>query len=121
MGRATTANFFDVLGVRPVAGRIFTEDEDRTGAPVAIISYALWQRRYAGSADVINRDILINGLKSTIIGVMPRDFAFRDREMDFWIPIHFLAGRPGRPRFALPQCGGAPQSRACRWHRRART
>src|SRR6185369_2298165 len=88
MGRAATANFFDVLGVKPVAGRVFTEDEDRTGAPVAVISYALWQRRYAGSVDVINRDILINGLKSTIIGVMPREFAFRDREMDFWIPIH---------------------------------
>jgi putative ABC transport system permease protein len=62
---------------------------------VAIISYAFWQRRYAGSADVINRDILINGLKSTIIGVMPRDFAFRDREMDFWIPIHLSPANLG--------------------------
>ena len=95
MGRATTANFFEVLGARPVAGRLFTEDEDRTGAPVAIISYALWQRRYAGSVDVINREILINGLKSTIIGVMPREFAFRDREMDFWIPIHLSPANLG--------------------------
>ena len=53
VGRSTTANFFDVLGVRPMAGRVFTEEEDRTGAPVAMISYALWQRRYAGSAGVI--------------------------------------------------------------------
>ena len=89
VGRAATANFFDVLGVRPVAGRCFTEDEDRTGAPVAIISYALWQRRYAGDLGVVNREILINGLKYTVIGVMPRDFAFRNRKMDFWIPIHF--------------------------------
>jgi predicted permease len=89
VGRATTANFFDVLGVRPIAGRIFTEDEDRVGAPVAVISYALWQRRYAGAPGVINRDILINGLKYTITGVMPREFAFRDRDMDFWIPMHF--------------------------------
>jgi putative ABC transport system permease protein len=87
-GRSVTANFFPVLGVSPVVGRVFTEEEDRTGAPVAVISYALWQRRYAG-ASVVDREILINGQKNTIIGVMPRDFAFRDREMDFWIPIHF--------------------------------
>jgi putative ABC transport system permease protein len=89
VGRATTANFFGVLGVKPAAGRAFTEDEDRTGAPVAVISYALWQRRYAGDPGVLNREILINGLKFTITGVMPREFAFRNREMDFWIPMHF--------------------------------
>jgi predicted permease len=88
VGRSATSNFFDLLGVKPLAGRAFTEDEDRTGAPVAIISYALWQRRYAGAPGVINREILINGLKNTIIGVMPRDFAFRDRKRDFWTPIH---------------------------------
>src|SRR5260370_37705040 len=89
VGRAATPNFFDVLGVKPVAGRCFTEDEDRTGAAVTVISYALWQRRYAGDPSVVNREILINGLKYTVIGVMPRDFAFRNRKMDFWIPIHF--------------------------------
>ncbi len=89
VGRAATANFFDVLGVKPSIGRTFTDDEDRTGAPVAIISDALWQRRYAGDPAVVNREILINGLKYTIVGVMPRDFAFRNRKMDFWIPIHF--------------------------------
>jgi putative ABC transport system permease protein len=89
VGRAVTPNFFDVLGVRPMAGRMFTVDEDRTGAPVAVISYALWQRRYAGDASTVNREILINGQKYLIIGIMPRDFAFRMREMDLWIPIHF--------------------------------
>jgi putative ABC transport system permease protein len=89
VGRAATANFFEVLGVRPSVGRTFTEDEDRTGAPVAIISDALWQRRYSADPSIVNREILINGLKYTIIGVMPRDFAFRNRKMDFWIPIHF--------------------------------
>ena len=56
-----------------------------------MISYALWQGRYGGDPGVINRDILINGLKATVIGVMPRDFAFRNREMAFWTPIHFSA------------------------------
>jgi putative ABC transport system permease protein len=89
MGRATTANFFDVLGVQPATGRVFTEDEDRIGAKVAVISHGLWQRRYAGDPGVLNRPILINGGKFTIIGVMPRDFAFRSRDLDFWIPIQF--------------------------------
>jgi putative ABC transport system permease protein len=91
VGRSTTSNFFEVLGVKPLAGRVYTEDEDRTGAPVIIISYALWQRRYGGDLGVINREILINGLKNTIIGVMPRDFAFRDRKRDFWAPIHLAS------------------------------
>jgi predicted permease len=92
VGRRVTANFFAVLGVSPIAGRVFTEDEDRTGAPVVLISYGLWQRRYAGSADAVNRDILINGLKYSIAGIMPRDFAFRNRAMDVWVPMHFSPG-----------------------------
>ncbi len=91
IGRRVTANFFPVLGVTPIAGRIFTEEEDRVGAPVVMISYALWQRRYAGSPDAVNRDILINGLKYSIIGIMPRDFSYRAREMDVWVPAHFSA------------------------------
>jgi putative ABC transport system permease protein len=89
LGRAVTPNFFDVLGVQPMAGRMFTGEEDRTGAQLAVISYALWQRRYAGDTTAIDREILINNQKYTIIGIMPRDFAFRDRLLDFWIPIHF--------------------------------
>jgi len=88
LGRLVTANFFSVLGVRPAAGRTFTEVEDRTGAPVALISYALWQRRYAGSADTLNRDLLINGQRYNVIGIMPREFAFRDRAVELWVPIH---------------------------------
>jgi putative ABC transport system permease protein len=60
---------------------------------VAVISHALWQRRYAGDANAVNREILINGEKYFVIGIMPRDFAFRDRERDF--PHSLFAGRPG--------------------------
>src|ERR1019366_911446 len=55
LGRAVTPNFFDVLGVQPMAGRMFTGEEDRTGAQVAVISYALWQRRYAADTTAIDR------------------------------------------------------------------
>ena len=89
LGRRVTANFFSVLGVAPVAGRTFTDEEDRTGAPVTLISYRVWQRRYQGDPAVIGTDIVMNGSRRTIVGVMPQSFVFRDREMDFWTPISF--------------------------------
>src|SRR5215510_5391893 len=57
LGRAVTANFFSVLGVPPMIGRSFTEDEDHNGAPVVVISYGLWQRRYGGDPAVIGKAI----------------------------------------------------------------
>jgi putative ABC transport system permease protein len=89
LGRRVTANFFSVLDVRPILGRTFTEEEDRTAAPVAIISYGLWQRRYGGDPTVVGTSILMNGSAMTVIGVMPQTFVFRSREIDFWAPIQF--------------------------------
>ncbi len=94
MGRAVTPDFFSVLGAKPLIGRTFTGEEDRTDAPVAIISYGLWQRRYAGELSALNRKILINGAPRVVIGIMPADFALRGRH-DFWIPIHFQAADLG--------------------------
>ncbi len=88
-GQAVTANLFSVLGVTPLIGRTFSDEEDRDGAQVVVISYGLWQRRYQGNPSRINQPILLNGTRYTILGVMPRDFVFRDRERDFWVPIHF--------------------------------
>src|SRR6516164_1388833 len=59
-GFATTSNFFSILGVHPIIGRTFTEAEDRDDAHVAVISYRLWQRRYAGAPEIINRTILLD-------------------------------------------------------------
>jgi putative ABC transport system permease protein len=87
-GFATTPNFFSVLGVRPIIGRAFTEAEDRDDAHLAVISYGLWQRRYAGAPDIINRTILLDGANYQVIGVLARDFVFRERRRDFFIPIH---------------------------------
>jgi putative ABC transport system permease protein len=87
LGRRVTANFFDVLGVRPLLGRTFTEEEDRTLQRVTIIGYALWQARYNGDRAVIGKSIMMSGEPYTIIGVMPRSFVFRNRDMQFWTPI----------------------------------
>jgi putative ABC transport system permease protein len=88
-GQAVTPNLFSVLGVSPLLGRTFTEQEDRDGAQVVLISYRLWQSRYSGDPSQINKPIQLNGTRYNVIGVMPRDFVFRDQERDFWIPIHF--------------------------------
>jgi putative ABC transport system permease protein len=93
LGRAVTANFFGVLQVAPILGRTFTDEEDRADAPIVVISYGLWQRRYGGDPSVVSRTLTMNGLKRTIIGVMPRGFAFRDREIDYWVPMYFTPQR----------------------------
>ncbi len=88
-GQAVTANFFSVLGVAPLVGRTFTEQEDQDGAQVVVISYGLWQRRYMGDPKQIDKPILLDGRKFSVIGVMPRDFVFRDQLRDIWVPINF--------------------------------
>ncbi|MGH9456701.1 MAG: ABC transporter permease, partial [Thermoanaerobaculia bacterium] len=63
------------FGVRPLHGRSFTEAEDAPGAaPVALLSYGLWQRRFGGRADAVGSSIVADGTAVTIIGVMPRSF-----------------------------------------------
>jgi putative ABC transport system permease protein len=89
LGRGVTSNFFSVLGVPPMLGRTFTEDEDKTAAQVTLISYGLWQRRYAGNPAIVGSEITMNGSKRTVIGVMPRGFVFRNRNIDYWVPIQF--------------------------------
>ena len=87
LGRRVSQNFFDVLGVRPAIGRTFTEEEDRTSAPVILISDGLWRRRYGGDRAILGRTILMSDNRYEIIGVMPPGFVFRSREIDYWAPI----------------------------------
>ena len=89
VGRRVTSNFLSVLGARPMLGRFFSEDEDLQNAPVAVISYRLWQRRYSGDSSMVGKTITLNDAKVTVIGVMPRAFVFRNREIDVWLPASF--------------------------------
>ena len=88
-GRQVTANFFSVLGVRPVLGRAFTEVEEQTKSPVAVISYSLWRHRYGGDPQLAGKQILMDGRKVTVLGVMPEDFALVRRDVAYWMPISF--------------------------------
>src|SRR5262245_41764477 len=92
LGRRVTANFFGVLDVKPLIGRTFTDEEDRTGAPVAVISFGLWQRRFGGSQSAVGSGMTMNGAARTVIGVMPADFSFRSEAgnpIEFWTPMQF--------------------------------
>ena len=75
-GSFVSWNLFDLLGVAPALGRSFVVDDERAGAaPVALVSYTLWQQRYAGDPSILGRTIVINGTARTIVGVMPRALA----------------------------------------------
>src|SRR5882724_2423717 len=74
---AITRGLIDTLGVQPAQGRNFTAEEDRNGGPnVALISYGLWQRAFGGEDKIIGKPIQVNSQSTTVVGVMPRDFAF---------------------------------------------
>jgi putative ABC transport system permease protein len=88
--RKATASLWSVLGVKPLIGRVFTEEEDEKGALVVVISHGLWQRRYGGSPDVLGRKITVNDSPYEVIGVMPREFYFMPaRDIDMWMPASF--------------------------------
>ncbi len=91
--RKVTWTFWSVLGVQPILGRVFTENEDNDGAKVVLISHGLWQRRFGGAPDVVGRTILLDDQPYELIGVMPRNFYFMpSREIDMWMPASFPAG-----------------------------
>lgn len=81
----TTPSLFRVLRVMPSIGRLFNEGEGATAGPGALLlSHRLWQQRFGGSPDVIGRVVRLNERPCTIVGVMPPDFAFPDRETQAW-------------------------------------
>ena len=96
---AVTRSLIDVLGVRPERGRNFSEEEDRNGGPnVAIISHGLWQRGFGGTSDIIGKQILVNSQSTTVIGVMPLNFAFppgSNDQVEVLLPFQFDPANPG--------------------------
>jgi putative ABC transport system permease protein len=85
-----------LLGVAPVLGRGFTEADGVLGNnQLLIISSGLWQRQFGGSPDVIGRRVLVEGAPFTIIGVMPPDFHFPSRAVEYWQPYAFDKSNTG--------------------------
>src|SRR6185369_7817371 len=77
-----------VVGVQPLVGRGFLAEEDRPQAnKVVILSYPLWQSRYGGDRSIVNRTILLDGEKHTVVGVMPAGFQWIDSEEQIYAPL----------------------------------
>jgi len=90
-GLHVTSDLFPVLGVRPIMGRTFTQDEDQIGRDrEVVLSYGFWQRRFGGSKDVVGRTIEFNAEPYTIVGVMPPEFRFAPfwaTRAEVWSPL----------------------------------
>ena len=99
-----SGEFFDVVGVPAMLGRTFTRDDDRRGGgaagPVAVLSYAFWQRRYGGAADAIGRTLALNGIPFTVVGVTPPGFFGPSvgRSFDVAVPIGMVDRVQGNDR-----------------------
>jgi putative ABC transport system permease protein len=109
-GQFGTTNLFSVLGTNAALGRTFVEDDGREGQPrVVVISHGLWQRRFGGDKQIIGRQMLVNEVPNTIIGVMPANFGWHiqkgtqaSKPADIWITLQITNElRARRGRFAV--------------------
>ena len=98
MAEVVTTNYFAMLGVVPALGRRFSAFEDRPGSPspVAILSHDGWRRYFAGSPDVVGREVRLNGQRFTLVGVAPHGFRslVPGFSPDLWLPIHAAVSLP---------------------------
>lgn len=95
-GMGVTEGLFETLGVSPALGRTFTSEEAGAGGPrVTVLTWELWQRRFAGDPDIVGRPIDLQGEPYTVVGVMPRGFEF-PWWSDIYIPLQEDAARNNR-------------------------
>jgi len=91
-GEIATANYFTAFGVQPMAGRVFTSDEDKPGqSRVVVISERLWRTRLHADPSVVGQPIRINGLPTTVVGIMPRSFDPLLGKSELWVPAAYNA------------------------------
>jgi putative ABC transport system permease protein len=104
-----TPNLFSVLGTNPILGRTFVAEDGLEDQPrVVVISYGLWQRRFGGDKNVVGRQIILNELPTTVVGVMPANFGWHiqkgtqaSKPADIWAPFQITNDlRRRRGRFA---------------------
>jgi predicted permease len=89
VGSAVSSNLFVMLQAGPELGRIFRPGEDRPGQDaIALLSHALWQRKFAGDPRIIGRIVTIDGVDREVVGVMPPGFEFPSPAIQVWTPLH---------------------------------
>ncbi|HEX8354700.1 MAG TPA: ABC transporter permease [Pyrinomonadaceae bacterium] len=102
-GEFVTANYFEVLGVGARLGRTFAEEEGRAPAPVAVLAHDLWRTHFDSDPSVVGRQISLNGLGFTVVGVAPERFGGTETGLNraLWVPLSTepLLNPPGAGRF----------------------
>lgn len=104
IGQRVSAEFLPLLGVEPMLGRAFTQEEDQPNAQrVVILSYGLWQRRFGSDPDIVGRTAELNGNAHEIVGVMPDGFSFVPAnglaEVNYWMPFALNRSSPSQGHF----------------------
>jgi len=84
---SVSADFFPMLGVQPLLGRVILPADEQPGSRVAVISYRLWQEDFGGDQNILSRWMLIADERYRVIGVMPREFAFGLSGKGLWMPL----------------------------------
>ena len=94
-GELVSGNYFDVLGVRPAMGRVFTDDDNRVpgGHPLVVLSYGYWTRHFGADAGILNKTLIVNGVSMTVVGVARAGFngVQVGQTPDMFIPITMKA------------------------------
>jgi predicted permease len=110
-GLFVSANYFDVLGIRPLLGRGFLPAEDSVprGAPVTVLSYGLWQRQFGGDPGIVGKEVLVNNQPFTVVGVAPRSFG------GTWVGLNFDLYVPVMMQPALSPGAGLIERRGTYW------
>jgi macrolide transport system ATP-binding/permease protein len=90
-GQVVSGNYFDVLRVKPILGRAFAPDEDKTpgAAAVIVLGHSLWQRRFAADPNLVGKTVELNGRQYNVIGIAPSSFKGTKfgLSLDFWVPM----------------------------------
>ena len=93
-GQVVSANYFDVLQLKPIMGRTFVPDEDKTlgASPVLVVSHSLWQRRFGADPNIVGKTVRVNNRPYQVIGVAPEFFTGTKfaLALDFWIPMSMV-------------------------------
>jgi predicted permease len=88
IGARATWNLTQTLGVEPMLGRMFTEEETRRDAKIAILSYGFWDRRFARDPKLIGRSVQLNGELYEVVGVTPPGFRYPTQDFELWTPLY---------------------------------
>ena len=97
IGARVTAGLLEMLGAKVAYGRTFLDEEDQPGhSNVAILSYGLWQRRFASDPNVVGQSVTLNATSYSVVGVMSSSFRFPDGNTELWTPMAFTADQAGQ-------------------------